>query len=608
MRCKHLKYGCPSRRKQIGAALILIMFILGLGIAAYTIKAFTAASAQVRQDEGTKKTLGEAKAALIGWAVSNRYTPGEMPWPDRNLDGNFDGSSDCATTSFNHSLFIGQLPSRPATNPCYDPNTGLNIYAGFSTYPNLGQEFTDSSGNRLWYAVSRNLVRNHQASANPIINPGLINIDITKTSPYDGTSSTSAYPWLIVRNHNGLVISDRVAAVIIAPGSPLSGQSRSNTAPVSAYLDQLAIGATIYSNQDYDTDNEDFIMGATGGSTANSFNDQLVYITIDELMAALEKRVGEQVKASLVNYRNTYGYYPYAAQLGTTTNFSCEQTADGTDGLKNGMLPVDYSSCSVTTVGSGKNLSCNGKNIFDVTDAGVGITQVRFDSTPTSGILSSTTRSDTGDCDASGNTCTCTGIGSCTWVDTTLLLLIKQRNFACNSLASCRSDTSGTYKATGGKFTSATANCAHTTFPTKNATSRCYNETAVNAQNGDSVISCSDAGTFSSCADARFDNLLPSWFKTNRWQGYVYYHINRPPGPALTAGGQTPLNAVIITAGRPITSAPYASKGSAQVRPSCNALNNYLDSTENTNSNTTYDAVATRRSMNYNDQIFVIKP
>jgi hypothetical protein len=61
--------------------------------------------------------------------------------------------------------------------------------------------------------------------------------------------------------------------------------------------------------------------------------------------------------------------------------------------------------------------------------------------------------------------------------------------------------------------------------------------------------------------------------------------------------------------GRPINTAPFAaSKAAAQVRPSCNTLNNYLDSVENTNGDAVYDATSTLRNASYNDQIFVVEP
>src|SRR3972149_1749447 len=146
---KKLFQPLSSSFKQRGAALIFIVFILGLGIAAYTIKVFNTASMQSQQDQKTLQTLGEAKKALIAWAVSHPNTPGQMPWPDRNGDGDYDGNSDCVSTAFQYSYLLGQLPIVGQTNPCVSPQTGV------------GGDWRDAQGNRLWYAVSRNLVRSY---------------------------------------------------------------------------------------------------------------------------------------------------------------------------------------------------------------------------------------------------------------------------------------------------------------------------------------------------------------------------------------------------------------------------------------------------------------
>lgn len=257
-----------SPAQQRGAAMLLMMFIIGLAVTAYVVKSYDAAAMKARQEEKTMKALAQAKEALISWSVSHGFTPGQMPWPDRVGDGNYDGSSDCATTSFSTSLFIGQLPRLPATSPCLDPNTGSTIYSGYSTYPGIGHEFRDGSGNRIWYAVSRNIVRNHQASSNPVINPGML------------VNAGQPDPWLRVVDGNGNVLSNRVAVVLIAPGPPIGNQNRVGNADVSQFLESAI------------DNNQTFIQKIT----ASDFNDKLIYITIDELIGALEKRVVKEVR------------------------------------------------------------------------------------------------------------------------------------------------------------------------------------------------------------------------------------------------------------------------------------------------------------------------
>jgi hypothetical protein len=584
-----------ANKKQKGAVLILIAFIIGLATTAYLLYALNPARIRAEQDKKTYQSLNEAKQALIAWSVSHQYTPGQMPWPDRHLDpGIYDGSSDCATTVFQYSNLLGQLPSLPDTSPCLDKNTGLSVYAGFSTYPSLGQDFRDAQGNKLWYAVSRNLVRQYEPPASdPIINPNIIN--------------TSTYQWLEVLDRNGNLVSDRVAAVILAPGEALDGQNRSGAADASQFLDRFQIGAAVFNNRGYATDDEDFIMGDDSRNvSANdltfvqpyNFNDKLVYITIDELMAALEKRVGEQVRTSLKTYQDTNGYYPYATQLGTTTNLSCWQNAAGTDGLKEGLLPTNYQSCSytrTTTLPNSSSLGC--VNAIFNPAASLGIIQIRF---TRAGGSNFTTTTGAGTCVLTNTTCTCTGAGSCSNAT-------NNPRVTCTTSGCTATGTGslGTFRTTGDKFTVRSGGCAQTTFPNPNVVTGCATNNA--------VITCSASnGAAASCGDVRFDNLLPVWINQNQWGSFVYYRmaVSRltPALPQLAVGNRI-ADALVVTVGRPINTVPFTlSKGAAQVRPSCNALNNYLDSVENTNGDAVYDATFTQRSVVYNDQTFVVAP
>jgi hypothetical protein len=158
------------KAKQKGVILIIMAFIVGIGVLLTLFHSINASSIRSRQDEKTMQSLNAAKEALIGWSVSHPNTPGMMPWPDRNADLDFapypnayDGRSDCVTTAFIPAYLLGQLPWRGQSNPCVLPHTGL------------GTEFRDAQGNRLWYAVSRNLIYDYQNAQPPIINPGMIN-------------------------------------------------------------------------------------------------------------------------------------------------------------------------------------------------------------------------------------------------------------------------------------------------------------------------------------------------------------------------------------------------------------------------------------------------
>lgn len=576
-------------KKQTGAALILIAFLLVLLASSYMVKSLQGITAQSKQDEKTMQALNEAKQALIAWSMSHEYSPGQMPWPDRGTDGNYDGSSDCVTTAFQNSYLLGQLPYLPTTSPCLDPNTGLNVYAGLSTYPGIGQEFTDAQGNRIWYAVSKNLVYDYETSTAPMINPGISN---TAT-------------WLKVLDRNGNLVSDRVAVVLMAPGIPLPNQNRSGIAGSTAYLDAFEIGLASYNNHTYAITANEFAMGEDYKHVPDSdltftkpylFNDKLVFITIDELIAALERRVGETARAAIKQYEDTNGYYPYASQLGTTNNFACELTSSGGPGLSRGFLPVNHQSCSYTRnmIAIQTNLTC-ASELFNVNTTE--IESIRFDRT--SGGTFSLAQS--GSCTRNSTTrCTCTGSGTCGTPDSPDVNL--GTGIKCSSTGCTSYNMMGSFRVNNSKFRERSGGCAQTTFPTK--TNSCSNANA--------IITCNTSnGTFSNCGDQEFASFLPTWFSANQWGSYVYYIMTRPSSATITVGSQLS-EAMIATVGRPINNAPFAIKGSAQTRTvvttRCSQLNEYFDSTENINGDSIFEATSKFPSANYNDQTFMVEP
>jgi len=528
-----------SRYGQKGAVLIFLAFVIGLGAAAYLLKEFNVASLQVNQDKKTYKILGEAKQALIAWSVSHANRPGQMPFPDRNADGDYDGNSDCNSpaSTFSYAFLLGQLPIYGQKNPCVSPQVGI------------GGDFHDAQGNRLWYAISRNLVHKYESpSADPIINPSIINDPV--------------YPWLRVLDRNGALISDRVAAVIIAPGSPIGAQNRSSATPnPSEFLDTFQIGATIYSNANYDTPNEDFIISQDSRNVADvdatyvkpyAFNDQLVFITIDELITALNYRVAAEAKSLLNQYNIKNSHYPYAADLGSALN---NHVSSGIN--TKGMLPIDVTdNCSCT---SATSCSCSFKPIASVAlerESGT------WNTTQDSGSCSSANG-------APSDTCTCTGAGSCTRFGTT---------FVCDSLGVCTHNLSGS-----NKFIYTVPDYAD------------IYSFSVGCVRFDNQVDCNDAGSFS------IGLKEPPWFKPNLWQDYLYYEWSAVSN--LQLGFKSGLTAILINTGDVKTS----EIGWPQSRPSSD-IRDYLDSMENTNNDSAFDAANKRKTNNYNDQPFVVAP
>ncbi len=262
---------CPA---QSGVVLLVMLLILLLSSSYVLLGRLNHVSEIMIQDQATAQALAEARAALLGWAVGHPDRPGMLPYPDRNSDGNYDGNSDCPAAAVNVNMLLGRLPASGQTTPCVAPLSGLGI------------KVTDGTGEQLWYAVSRNLVYQPTGGGYPAISPALPDV------------STN---WLTVRDEFGNVLSDRVAAVILAPGAPLRGQNRAGAAPAPAnYLDTGTIGAASYGNADFDGE----FIAATRGDT---FNDQLVYITADELVTLAERRVTREAQQCLRSYAAASG-------------------------------------------------------------------------------------------------------------------------------------------------------------------------------------------------------------------------------------------------------------------------------------------------------------
>lgn len=297
-----------SLTRQRGAAMLLMMFIIGLAVTAYVVQSYDTARLKAEREERTSRVLAEAKTALMAWSVTHPEFPGVMPYPDRGNEGYDDGGSDCFSSNrnFNRAFLIGMLPIVDSR----DTNCKASLRKGVSTKLQLASaDMRGKYGGRLWYAVSRNLVHNYAfapsdldadayPNAAPIINAGMLLAADFHDPPYwrrkselDNVIGTTPYPWLKVIDGNGQLISNRVAAVIMAAGLPVAGQSRSANAPDTvAYLDSMQINGVMHSNADYQVDDEDFIQAPA----TTTFNDRLVYITIDELMAAVETRVARE--------------------------------------------------------------------------------------------------------------------------------------------------------------------------------------------------------------------------------------------------------------------------------------------------------------------------
>ena len=345
-----------GRHRQRGAILLVALTVTLLTGTSLLLARVDGIRAQrAREAESSARALAEAKRALIGWSVGGgldgggeEHVPGVLPFPDRNSDARgYDGRSDCVTSLLSDRHLIGRLPWAGEAAPC--PGRTLGI------------EVRDGSGEPLWYAVSRNLV-NHRGGGtpDPPINPGLLDAE-------------PAWPWIRLVDADGGVVmaSDgeplEIAAVIIAPGPPLPGQSRDGAAPgPEHYLDAVTVNGVTFDNADSNgcrdrvvgasapshcpgLTGEEFILYPDSRDTVDdtdSFNDRIAYITVDELLRVAEARALGAMAVVLERYRSRHGAYPWVAPhvadpaADPATTVLHHASVDGAGGTRHGMLPL----------------------------------------------------------------------------------------------------------------------------------------------------------------------------------------------------------------------------------------------------------------------------
>jgi len=259
-----------NRSGQRGAVLLLMLLVMLVGGMYFGLSEISKPSIDYERHKITNQVLAQAKQALISYALlKTDYRPGALPCPDTHVEDDARYGTTDLFFGEECPAYIGRLPWETLR---------------MDTMPQ------DGSGARIWYALSSKF-RDHEI-AQPINSD--TSADLTIGVYRDSTPLTSD-------NDCAALVYEikQVVAILFAPGYPLARLNqaayRNNTADIRGYLegDNLngdSVFALCLQN------NTDWI------SADLAFNDQLLFVTRDELMRMVERRVMGEVKQALNTY------------------------------------------------------------------------------------------------------------------------------------------------------------------------------------------------------------------------------------------------------------------------------------------------------------------
>ena len=254
-----------------GAAILIFITIILLATTTLLVAELSVNDRHQLRTSDTVDALGKARQALMGYAL-RQVIPGTLPCPDTTGDGMQNAAG------FNCQQQLGLLPTRT-----------LNM-----------SELTDGTGAKLWYSVSLNYVSSAAALKN-----------------------SSALTTLTLDNRP-------VAAVVVAPGGPISTQGRRSLV-IADFLEGVNADANL---NDYQN------------TISQTQNDQVLGLDVGHYWSMIEKRVLANANQLLSQYRIACDVYPWAADFGGPY-ISVTNQQNGALPLANA-LPNDWGSACAT--------------------------------------------------------------------------------------------------------------------------------------------------------------------------------------------------------------------------------------------------------------------
>ncbi len=356
--------------RQRGVALLLLIFIVLVLGGTLGIRALNLAGAKGGGESAeATKTLALAKDALLAWSRSVDITstqgyravrPGALPYPDvygtATSSGPilYDGMQDLGCIIRTWTVAASQTLVTPYLAPTTIRCLGKLPWRMLGV--NLRQDgTTDGAGVVPWYAVSANLVDHSYGAECPArLDASIATAGATGCGTVAG-AATRPFPWLVVRDPFGAIISNRVAAVILLPGPPAARQTgtltQASRGTVRVNPDQFLdtvrntqCTGGFCDNARYRTaatSPMEFIQCVPAVTTTKdarftqpySCNDRLVYITIDELMQVASDRIAVEAISCINAFAKTNDRTPFADN-------TLDRRAD--TGATSGYLPSSY--------------------------------------------------------------------------------------------------------------------------------------------------------------------------------------------------------------------------------------------------------------------------
>jgi hypothetical protein len=330
---------------QQGAAMLVLAAVLVLGVSAFMVSALNQApDAATVNRQYNARVLHQAKDALIGYVAKevldlSEDIPGRLPCPESPGDagGDFEGraANICAPGFANKT--VGRLPWR---------TLGID-------------KLVDAANEPLWYAVSPNWVLDTTAVPPPLrINTGTL-----------GQLSVEGV--------------GNVVAVIIAPGRPLSvnpvaSQTAAGCAPRDQSRYDKAHNPAASANPNYldylecqnasNPIDSAFAGSVVDNATNAALNDQLVYVTAEDVLNAIQGPLAERMQRTVAPLLSEFSdlwpggdFLPYAVpftppEAALAPDAHCGPAAPSLQPTE-GLLPIALSTGACSSAWTGFNVS-----------------------------------------------------------------------------------------------------------------------------------------------------------------------------------------------------------------------------------------------------------